>query len=75
MFNRMYNRVAERAAAKVYAKLTEGQEKKEKKKSTIKQLISNPDDFVLQMWTEGDEVRIKFTKKEAFKSYGDKSEI
>lgn len=63
MFNGMYNRIAERAAAKVYTKLTEGQEKKEKKKSTIKQLISNPDDFILTAWVEGDEVKVTFRRK------------
>ena len=69
MFRRTYDRIAEKAAAKVYLKLTENlpkPEKKPKKESTIKQLIRTPDDFVLTMWAEDDEVNIKLTKKEAY---------
>lgn len=69
MFRRTYDRIAEKAAAKMYAKLTENlpkPEKKPKKESTIKQLIRTPDDFVLTMWTDGDDVNIKLTKKEAY---------
>lgn len=61
MFGRIYNKVAERAATKMYAKLTE--EKKEKKESVFKQLLKSPDDFVMQAWVEGEEVRVKFFKK------------
>ena len=63
MFGGIYNKVAERAATKMYAKLTE--ERKEKKESVFKQLLKSPDDFVMQAWVEGEEVRVKFSKKGA----------
>lgn len=69
MFRRTYDKIAEKAAAKVYVKLTESfpkPEKKPKKESTIKSLISSPDDFVLTMWSEDDEVNIKLTKKSKY---------
>lgn len=61
MFGKVYNKVAERAAAKVYAKLTS--EKKERKESTFKALLKNPDDFILTAWVEGEEVKVTFRRK------------
>lgn len=64
-FGRVYNKVAERAAVKMYTKLAE--EKRERKPSIFKELISDPDNFILTAWTEGDEVRIRLKKKPILK--------
>ncbi|MBO7451339.1 MAG: hypothetical protein J6U54_13325 [Clostridiales bacterium] len=66
MFNRMYDKIAERAAAKLYCRYSEAvlKPQKPKKQSLIKGVFQNPDDFVLTMWTEDDEIRIKLKKKE-----------
>lgn len=64
-FGRVYNKVAERAAVKMYTKLAE--EKRERKPSIFKELINNPDNFILTAWTDGDEVRIRLKKKPIIK--------
>lgn len=66
MFSRMYDKIAERTAAKLYCRYSEAVQKpqKPKKQSLIKSVFKNPDDFVLTLWTEGDEIRIKLKKKE-----------
>lgn len=73
LFNALYNRVAERAAAKVYAKFTD--EKKEKKESTFKRLLKNPDDFIMTAWVENDEVKISFKLKPEDDIYGKNGKI
>ena len=47
MLNGLYSKIAEKTAERTITKLSESREKK--KKSTIKDFLANPDEFVIRL--------------------------
>lgn len=64
MFNGLQNRISEQVASKIYGKMTETPH--EKTRSSVKDLIKNPDDFVLTAYVDDGEINIKFKRKEDY---------
>lgn len=61
MFDKLYNKIAEKTATSMYAKFTA--EKKAEERSVVKDIVRNPDNFILTAYVEGDELKVSLKRK------------